>query len=106
MQGLCGLEAPRLEQLVRRGSAPAPAEVGAGTYTRGYALLNFILYELELRSLLDIEEPMSADVAKCEITKPRMPCSQELWRECRDRTIMADVDDTERYILLISNLRF
>src|SRR3954464_4606403 len=106
MQGLCGIEAPRLEQLVRRGSTPAPAEVGAGTFTRGYALLDLVFYELEIRALLDIEETMSADAAKCEITETRISRSQQLRRECRDGTVMADADDREGYILLIGYLRF
>src|SRR4051794_9057008 len=75
VQRLCGIEAPCLEQLVGRCSASAPAEVGAGTFTRFYALLDFVPYKPEFRGLLDIREPVGSNVAEYEITEPRVSCS-------------------------------
>src|SRR6266480_7861644 len=96
------IESSRLEELVRRGSAAAPAEITAVAPARVDAAADLAADGAERGSCRDVGECVPGDMAEGKIAEAGMVCAQQLRRKRRDVASVADADDGERFILLVA----
>src|SRR6476659_11069009 len=95
------VESSRLEQLVCRGAAAAPAKITAVVPTRLDAAADLAADGEEGGAPRHVGESMRGDVAEGKIAEAGMVCAQQFRRKGRDGAIVTDAHDGEGLVLLV-----